>query len=57
MPVLRHRGCIEHKYQDSKYGYQMRVATRTSKEGTFRCTVCGNDFTKGSDQYDRRKKK
>lgn len=36
--------CKPHDYQDTKYGYHMRVMNPTGKgekSGNFRCTVCG----------------
>lgn len=33
--------------QDEMYGKGQRVQNETAKEGTYRCTVCGNTNTKG----------
>lgn len=40
----------DHKYQDKKYGYQMRVCNQRQAKGIpsniYRCTVCKREVTK-----------
>jgi hypothetical protein len=37
----------EHKFQDERYGKNMRVHNIYTKDsGGYRCTVCGKDKTK-----------
>lgn len=45
----RHSSCVEHPFQDSQYGYKIRVLNET-KKGTqnakeYSCTACGNRYS------------
>ena len=40
MALIRCENCKLHKYQDTKYGKDIRVANKTIKLNGFRCTVC-----------------
>lgn len=38
-----HKCNCKHEYQDEKYGPGMRVHVATTKDGTWRCTVCNTN--------------
>jgi hypothetical protein len=35
----------ENEFQDNNYGSRKRVCNMTSRDGIYRCTVCGKDVT------------
>lgn len=37
--------CNPNKSQDSMYGDNVRVCNQTSKQGTFRCSVCDKEVS------------
>jgi hypothetical protein len=41
------RGNSACKYQDEKYGEQMRVHSRMGETKSYRCSVCSREVTKG----------
>lgn len=43
--IKKCENCIPHKYQDEKYGKNMRVFTENKEKGKSWCTICGKEKT------------
>jgi hypothetical protein len=42
MPTIKLTCVCDHSFQDSRYGYKVRVHNVMGKERKARCSVCGN---------------